>query len=90
MPILWAMPERLALGPAAVLHAIADRVVDSYLDVAEAFGEDIEQVESVIFEPRSHIGAEQIYMMKREILELRHAVSPLVTPLRRLAMWTKS
>ncbi|TCO49748.1 magnesium transporter [Actinocrispum wychmicini] len=82
---LEGRPERLALGPAAVLHAIADQVVDSYLAVTEAFGQDIEQMESVIFEPRSEVGAEQIYMMKREILELRNAVSPLVTPLRRLA-----
>ncbi len=80
-----ASPERLARGPAGVLHGIADRVVDSYLEVTEAFGQDIEQVESVIFEPRSEIGAEQIYMMKREVLELRHAVAPLLTPLRRLS-----
>jgi magnesium transporter len=82
---LETTPERLKLGPAAVLHAIADRVVDSYLEVTEAFGRDIDQVEQVIFEPRSEIGAEQIYMMKREILELRHAVGPLVNPMVRLA-----
>src|SRR5256714_6918523 len=34
-------PARLCVGPAAVLHAIADRVVDSYLAVTEAFEEDI-------------------------------------------------
>jgi magnesium transporter len=68
-----------------VLHGITDRVVDSYLAVTEAFGRDIDQVESVVFEPNSEIGAEQIYLMKREILELRHAVAPLLLPLRRLA-----
>jgi magnesium transporter len=82
---LESTPERLKLGSAAVLHAIADRVVDSYLEVTEAFGRDIDQVEQVIFEPRTEIGAEQIYMMKREILELRHAVGPLVNPMVRLA-----
>jgi magnesium transporter len=82
---LEATPDRLKLGPAAVLHGITDRVVDSYLAVTEAFGRDIDQVESVVFEPNSEIGAEQIYLMKREILELRHAVAPLLLPLRRLA-----
>jgi magnesium transporter len=82
---LEAAPERLQAGPAAVLHAIADRVVDSYLDVTEAFERDIDEVESVVFAPRSPIGAEQMYMMKREIVELRRAVVPLAVPLRRLA-----
>lgn len=78
-------PERLRVGPAAVLHAIADRVVDSYLAVTEAFEEDIDEIESIVFAPHSPIGAEQMYLMKREILELRRSVTPLATPLRRLA-----
>src|SRR5690348_9262690 len=34
-------PEQLALGPASVLHAIADHVVDSYLAVTAAIEDDI-------------------------------------------------
>jgi magnesium transporter len=78
-------PERLKVGPAAVLHAIADRVVDSYLEVSEAFEDDIDQMEAKIFAPRSAVSAEHMYMMKREVLELRRAVTPLANPLRRLA-----
>jgi magnesium transporter len=78
-------PERLKVGPAAVLHAIADRVVDSYLEVSEKFEDDIEDMEARIFAPRSQVSAEQIYMMKREVLELKRAVTPLANPLRRLA-----
>jgi magnesium transporter len=81
---LEAEPHRMRLGPSIVLHAIADRAVDSYLDVSEAFERDIDEVETVVFAPRSHISAEQMYLMKREILELRRAVMPLATPLRRL------
>jgi magnesium transporter len=82
---LDAAPERLKLGPAAVLHAIADRIVDSYLDVSESFEGDIEEMEGKIFAPNSRVSSEQIYMMKREVLELRRAVTPLANPLRRLA-----
>jgi len=82
---LEAEPERLRVGPAAVLHAIADRVVDSYLGVSESFENDIDVIEASVFAPRSPIGAEQMYLMKREILELRRAVMPLAVPLRRLA-----
>ncbi|HVK25542.1 MAG TPA: magnesium/cobalt transporter CorA [Actinokineospora sp.] len=78
-------PERLSAGPAAVLHGIADLVVDSYLAVTEAFETDIDLIEKAVFAPRSPISAEQMYLVKREILELRRAVMPLANPLRRLA-----
>jgi magnesium transporter len=82
---LESEPDRLRIGPAAVLHAIADRVVDSYLVVSDSFENDIDVIEAAVFAPRSPIGAEQMYLMKREILELRRAVMPLAVPLRRLA-----
>ncbi len=78
-------PEQLALGPAAVLHAIADRVVDTYLEVTEAIEDDIEEMEQQVFSPRSAMDAEQIYVLKREVLELRRAVVPLAAPVRKLA-----
>jgi magnesium transporter len=81
---LEADPEQLALGPAAVLHAIADHVVDTYLAVTEAIEDDIEELEREVFTPRSAPDAERIYAMKREVLELRRAVVPLGGPLRKL------
>jgi magnesium transporter len=82
---LQAHPEQLALGPAAVLHAIADYVVDSYLDVTDRIEDDIDELEENIFQPRSAVPAEVIYLMKHEVTELRRSVVPLTTPLRRLA-----
>lgn len=81
---LEADTEQLALGPAAVLHAIADHVVDNYLEVTEAIEDDIDEMESEVFTPRSTMVPEQIYVMKREVLELRRAVVPLGAPLRKL------
>lgn len=46
---LEADPEQLAKGPAAVLHAIADHVVDEYLSVTDAVQADVEQVETDVF-----------------------------------------
>jgi magnesium transporter len=77
-------PEQLALGPAAVLHGIADRVVDTYLEVTEAIEDDIEEMERQVFSPRSSMDSEQIYVLKREVLELRRAVVPLGAPIRKL------
>ncbi|WP_367128485.1 magnesium and cobalt transport protein CorA [Saccharothrix sp. HUAS TT1] len=81
---LETLPERLAVGPAVVLHAIADRVVDGYLDVIEAFQGDVDLVEAAVFAPRSGISVEQMYLVKREVMELKRAVMPLAGPLRRL------
>ena len=77
-------PEHLAQGPAVVLHAVADHIVDAYLDVSAAVEGDLDTIEAEVFAPHSELGADQIYLMKREVLELRRAVAPLVAPLRRL------
>lgn len=82
---LEADPDQLALGPSAVLHAVADRVVDTYLEVTAAIEDDIDEMERQVFTPRSSTDAEQIYVMKREVLELRRVVVPLSSPLRKLA-----
>lgn len=81
--------ERLAAGPSAVLHGIADRVVDSYLDVTAKIEQDIDLLETKIFGPREVIDSEPIYLMKREVLEMRRAVEPLAAPLRLLVTTEK-
>jgi magnesium transporter len=78
-------PERLALGPAAVLHAIADRVVDDYISVAEAVQADIDDVEECVFSADATNQAERIYRLKREVIQLKRAVGPLAGPMRNLA-----
>jgi magnesium transporter len=83
---LEADPDRLAHGPSAVLHAITDHVVDSYLLVCDALQEDVDAVESAVFAGQSRSrDPERIYVLKREVLELRRAVTPLTAPLRMLA-----
>ena len=81
---LEADPEQLALGPAAVLHAIADHIVDRYVAVTDAIEDDMDEIEREVFTPRSALDSERIYAMKREVLELRRAVVPLGGPLRKL------
>lgn len=76
--------DRLAQGPSAVLHAVADHVVDAYLDVTESVEEDVDTMEEAVFSPRNTVAIEHIYLLKREIVELRKSVNPLSTPLTRL------
>ncbi|MET9295456.1 magnesium and cobalt transport protein CorA [Streptomyces sp. NPDC003077] len=102
--------ELLAKGPSAVLHAIADQVVDGYMTVAGAVQVDIDEVEIDVFssgtngkaapkpakdkrakDKRAAKGAskggeaERIYQLKREVLEFKRAVSPLLRPLQMLS-----
>ncbi|WP_055491717.1 magnesium and cobalt transport protein CorA [Streptomyces sp. TP-A0356] len=83
---LEANPQQLAKGPAAVLHAIADHVVDDYLSVTDAVQEDIDQVETDVFaENGARTDPGRIYQLKRELLELKRAVAPLGRPIQELA-----
>jgi magnesium transporter len=78
-------PERLALGPAAVLHAITDEVVDGYISVGDAVQADIDEVEECVFSADATNQAERIYRLKREVIQLKRAVGPLAGPMRNLA-----
>ncbi|TCC39939.1 magnesium and cobalt transport protein CorA [Kribbella sindirgiensis] len=78
-------PQRLAAGPGAVLHAIADHVVDRYLEVADAVQADIDMIETSMFTPRGWRNIDRVYQLKREVLELKRAVAPLTGPMRALA-----
>lgn len=76
--------KQLALGPYAVMHAIADHVVDTYLEVTRLMECDIDAMEENAFSPTAETDIEHIYLLKREVVELRRAVAPLSTELGRL------
>jgi magnesium transporter len=77
-------PDRLALGPVAVVHAILDRVVDDYQPVLDGLDHDIHEIEATVFSPDRNNPAERIYKLKRQVLDLYRNVEPLIEPLERL------
>ena len=76
--------RQLALGPYAVMHAIADHVVDSYLEVTRLMECDVDAIEEEAFSPTTKTDIEEIYFLKREVVELRRAVGPLSLELGRI------
>jgi magnesium transporter len=82
---LQERPELLRCGPSAALHAIIDRVVDDYQPAIDGLEQAIEDVESQVFSPTRENPAERIYKLKREVLELHGALSPLLEPIDSLA-----
>ncbi|MFF3217001.1 magnesium and cobalt transport protein CorA [Streptomyces sp. NPDC002886] len=81
-------PQQLGCGPAGVLHAVADMVVDRYVEVADAFAGDVDTLESEVFSPDRPVDASRIYQLKRELLEFKRAVMPLTSALQRLSEGT--
>ncbi len=80
---LEADPERLILGPGAVLHAILNRVVRDYNNVLDALGDDVAEEEEQVFSAGGDL--ERIYRLKQEVMTFQIATEPLAEPLLRLA-----
>jgi magnesium transporter len=76
-------PDLLKLGPASVVWAVLDKVVDDYEPVVSGIEDDIEEVEQQIFDEHSE-PTERIYLLKREVIEFHRAAWPLLGPLEAL------
>ncbi len=82
---LEQLPEFMAHGPAAVLHGVCDAIVDDYVAVTDRLEDDVDEIEAAVFSQRGARDIGRIYQLKRELMELRRAVTPLVVPLGQLA-----
>ena len=80
-----ANPELLAKGPGFVLYALMDFIVDQYFPVVDAFEDKLETLEDNIFrQTLTRETIERIYGLKRDLLEVKRAVVPLVDMCNRL------
>jgi len=78
-------PRLLRKGPGFVLYAVMDFVVDHYFPVVGELEERLDALEAQIFGGEADRAAiEEIYALKRDLLELKRGVSPLVDICNRL------
>jgi magnesium transporter len=71
-------PHLLKEGPAYVLYALMDAVVDRYFPVVDALEDELERLEARIFEGQpARENVEALYALKRKLMVLRHATGPL-------------
>ncbi|WP_166389884.1 magnesium/cobalt transporter CorA [Nocardioides ochotonae] len=82
---LEEVSDVLGRGPAAVVYAVCDKVVDDYTQVAHFLEEDVDEVEQSVFSPERTRDSERIYTLKREIAEARRAIQPLKAPMQSCA-----
>ena len=71
-------PELLALGPSFGMYAVLDLIVDNLLPIVESFQSQLRELEDDIFgDTRSRATMHRLYRLKRELVTLRLAVTPL-------------
>ncbi len=72
-------PDLLQHGPAYVLYALMDTIVDRYFPVLDRLTEEIESIEERIFSGEtSRAQIEALYLLKRKLMALDHATLPLL------------
>ena len=69
-------PRLLARGPAAILYAVLDRVVDEYAPVVAGLANDIDEIETEVFDGDPHV-SRRIYQLTREVIDFERAITPL-------------
>jgi len=80
-----ASPDLLAKGPVFVLYALMDFIVDQYFPLVDSFEDRLEELEDDIFQQTlTRQTTERIYQLKRNLLEVKRAVAPLVDMCNRL------
>ncbi|MER7274266.1 magnesium and cobalt transport protein CorA [Dactylosporangium sp. NPDC000244] len=79
---LQRRPSLLGQGPWAVGYAVIERMVEVYHDVATRVEQDVEKLEETAFRRQGGCDVQQIYQLKRELVEFKRAVLPLQAPLR--------
>jgi magnesium transporter len=80
-----ASPQALAQGEDYILYAILDFIVDDYMPVLQTVRDEVEVIEDqVLASTLRQADIERLYQLRRDLLRLRNAVSPLVEVCTRL------
>jgi len=81
-------PNHLAQGPFAVLHSIIDKVIDDSVRIATELKNDVSLLEKTIFFSEYKTRSQQIYTLKKEVIDFRYLLEPLKIPLQELVAIT--
>ena len=72
-------PELLRHGPAYVLYALMDTVVDRYFPLIDTLTREIEEIETRIFaSTTTRAQVEALYNFKQRLMVVDHAIGPLL------------
>jgi magnesium transporter len=72
-------PQLLRKGPGFALYAVMDSIVDGYFPVIQGLEQELESLEERIFDEKpSREMTRQIYDLKRRLVDVKRAISPLI------------
>jgi magnesium transporter len=81
-------PHLLAYGPAFVMYALMDAVVDRYFPILERLGAELDDLEERIFERNGSAASreiiEDLYSLKRRLVMMHHHTAPLLEAVSKL------
>ncbi len=84
-------PQLLRRGPGFVLYALMDFVVDHYFPIVDALEDQLESLEEDLFQEQFNRQlTQQIYDLKRDLVLIKRAISPLVEMCNRLVRFDTS
>jgi magnesium transporter len=84
-----ASPQLLAKGEGFVLHALMDFIVDQYFPILDALQAELDELEEQIFSGTFvRSVTERLYHLRRDLLALKQAVTPLIDVSARLSRST--
>lgn len=66
----------LERGPDFVLWALVDAIVDGYFPVFDRLGDEIDEVQDKAIEQPGRETLEHVFRLKRELIRIRHVLSP--------------
>jgi magnesium transporter len=67
----------LAHGPDHLLWSIADDLIDGYFPFADRIGDAIDEVQDQVIRKATPDTVEQLFKLKRELIQVRRAISPV-------------
>jgi len=71
-------PDMLTFGPSYALYSVLDFIVDNFMPIVRSFKEDLQELEADIFsETFKRDTILRLYNLKKELVTLRLAISPL-------------
>lgn len=72
-------------GPYALFYQVLDSLVDSYSEIALELERDVNDIEIKVFSSERKSWSQELYFLKREVIEFRRAAEPLRTILPRFS-----
>jgi magnesium transporter len=68
--------DRLGNSIEVPFYSLLDAIVDGYFPVIDEITEEVEDIETAMFEPGGENRQQQVFVIKRELLNLRRLIAP--------------